>query len=116
MPLFEQMVEIAKPVVKHWFEDVTVHDRKAVEEMQIGEARVWFLRTTGTWLCCLAQDKDSHTDFQGLITSVMRSPELYMDGDGYKNIFLIHKTGDNEGEINPIGLDDLNFINKNMVV
>jgi hypothetical protein len=106
--LQQKMVQIAEPIVKHYWSDVTDHDFPAVEMMLVGEARLWALRKTGTWLCSLAQDKDAKCDFQGIVGHIIKNPE---HNDGERNFFILHKTSENDGTITPISVEEMSYVN-----
>jgi len=103
-----KMLEIATPIVKHWFTDVLNHDFPTVEDMEVGEVRVWSLRTTGTWLLSLAQFVNDHKPVSLLATMMVRTPRLFNEGE--QNLFLLQKTSDDDGEITPIHLSDLQHL------
>lgn len=106
--LQQKMVQIAEPIVKHYWSDVTVHDFPAVDKMQVGEVRLWALRKTGTWLCSLAQNRDDKCEFQGIVGWITQNPD-YIDGE--RNFFLLHKTSENDGTITPISVDEMSYVN-----
>lgn len=108
-PLQQKLIETAEPIVKHYFTDVTEHDIKAVDAMEIGEYRFWSLRNTGTWMCVLSQPIDEHKEFKGLVTTLMRRPDEW--NDGYYQCFLVHKTSETDGEIIPVSYEQMQFVN-----
>jgi hypothetical protein len=103
-----KMLEIATPIVKFWFTDVTVHDFLTVECMEVGEVRVWSLRQTGSWLLKLCQSVNDNKPFSLLATQLVKTPNLFNDGE--ENLFLLRKTTNNDGEITPISLSDLQHL------
>jgi hypothetical protein len=103
-----KMLEIATPIVKYWFTDVLNHDFPIVENMEVGEVRVWSLRTTGTWLLSLAQFVNDHKPVSLLATMMVQTPKLFNE-EG-ENLFLLRKTSEDDGEITPIHLSDLQHL------
>ena len=77
--ILNKLLEVAEPIVKSYMTDVTKHDIKAINDMQIGEVRLWCVREYGTWLCYLCQDIDENKHFTGLITNLMKRREEYID-------------------------------------
>lgn len=56
-PLYAELCMIAEPILKHYIEDLEVHDKNALHNtVKPGETWVWQVRPTGTWL--LRWDKD----------------------------------------------------------
>jgi len=49
--ILPKLLKVAEPIVKSYMTDVTKHDIKAINDMQIGEVRLWILGECGTWLC-----------------------------------------------------------------
>ena len=107
--LHQKMIDIASPIVEHWFTDVTDHDIPSVNSMEIGEVRLWSLRKTGTWLCVLNQPLNANMNFNGLVTSILRHPGEY--NDGKYRLFLIHKTSDNDGDIRETTYEEMQYVN-----
>lgn len=106
--LQQKMVQIAEPIVKHYWSDVTDHDFPAVEMMLVGEARLWTLRKTGTWLCTLSQAITDKRDFHGIVGHIINSPD---QNDGERNFFILHKTSENDGTITPISVEEMSYVN-----
>ena len=50
-PLYAELCMIAEPILKHYVEDLEVHDKNALHNtVKPGETWVWQVRPTGTWL------------------------------------------------------------------
>lgn len=52
--LYSQLRRIARPVVKHYLTDLTIHDRLLCDGINPGESVLWMPRESGTqwvWVC-----------------------------------------------------------------
>lgn len=50
MTMYQKMKKIARPVVKNYHTDLTVHDLRMVRRMLRGETAIWAPRENGTYL------------------------------------------------------------------
>jgi hypothetical protein len=108
--LQQKLIDVATPIVQHYFTDVTEHDTLAVSNMEIGEVRMWFLRNTGTWMCVLKQEINANVEFRGLITKLICRPDEF--NDGYCKVFVVHKTSEDDGEIVPVTYEELQYLKR----
>ena len=107
--IINKLLKVAEPIVKSYMTDVTEHDVAAINDMQIGEVRLWLVRETGTFLCRLCQDIDENKPFTGLITHLMKRPEEYTDGTC--NLYLVRKISVDDITITPTTFEEMQYVN-----
>ena len=59
MTIYQKIKRISKPIVKHYLEDVTVHDRAACRKMRDGSIALWNCRTCGSHFVWVNHPEDT---------------------------------------------------------
>lgn len=61
-PIYAKMLFYADGILEHWTEDLTVHDKAAIQQrMKPGQTWLWQVRPTGTWLVRWDEDPNAGT-------------------------------------------------------
>lgn len=59
-PLYAELCMIAEPILRHYVEDLEVHDKNTLHNtVKPGETWVWQVRPTGTWLVRWDKDQEA---------------------------------------------------------
>lgn len=103
----EKLIQVAAPIVQHYFTDVTEHDVAAVQKMQVGEYRLWSLRNTGTWLCSLAVAINTGEEKELLAPTIVGNAVLRNNS---KKVCLVKKTDQDDCEIVETSYAELQYL------
>jgi hypothetical protein len=111
--ILNKLLKVAEPIVTSYLTDVTVHDVAAINNMQIGEVRLWCVRETGTYLCRLSQPIDENmellpiTDFVcELFDYILKRPEEFTNCA----LYLIRKISD-DITITDTTFEEMQYVN-----
>ncbi len=98
MTIYQKLKRIAKPVIKAYHTDLTVHDLKTLRAMKDGEIAFWSCRTHGTHFIWLSRKSDRADQ---ITVESCRNALNYFDAvakvfgneDGADQWYLLEKTG-----------------------
>lgn len=116
--LHERMMIEAETIVQHFWMDVAKHDKDVLAKMPSNSVALWWLKSTGSYLCPLYSHIDpyhsSNEDPLGMVDYLItRIREQIYDGIGSavlaQSRFYIVRKGITaiDGSIQPISLDDV---------
>ena len=99
MTLYQKIKRIARPVVQHYHTDLTVHDRRTLRTMKLGEIAMWSCRTHGTHFIWLSRkdDKADHATVESCRNALNyfdAVAKVFGNEDGSDQWYLLEKTGD----------------------
>jgi hypothetical protein len=69
-PIYAELCMIAEPILKHYVEDLEIHDKKALYSVvKSGETWAWQVRPSGTWL--VRWDKDPEAGSKNSLLEIL---------------------------------------------
>ncbi len=99
MTLYQKIKRIARPVVKAYHDDITVHDRAACARMKHGSTAVWMCRSHGSHFIHVAMHGDtvSRETLESLRNGLNwfdAVAKVFGNEDGANNWYLLEQTGE----------------------
>jgi len=98
--IYQQLKILAKPILKAYKEDLTIHDKKDIQNAKPGDKFIWFCRESGTQLSKL-NNKKKFTKF-GIAHYCVFGNYKHVENYGY----LITVTEKHYGTVKRVKLSD----------